>query len=144
MTALSAALALRPTVLRFLEDEYDDTSATVIPYIQSIMSIYKKEKKRNAQGHLTEEKASFLTRLLETTISKMRFSSEEEWGADEDDEDGEDEAVIAFAEMRKVRPVLRRSSTTCCRLSLMICPASSSLSQSEPENALRCSRLDRF
>lgn len=98
-----AALALRPLGLRFLADEYDDTSATVIPFFGSIMGIYKKEKKRTPQNqpHMTEEKTAFLNRLLEVTIGKMRFSSEEEWGADDEDEDGDDEAVTAFAEFRK-------------------------------------------
>jgi exportin-T len=101
--AKSGALALRPLGLRFLADEYDDTSATVIPFFSSIMGIYKKEKKRTPQNqsHMTEEKTAFLNRLLEVTIGKMRFSSEEEWGADDDDEDGDDEEVMAFAEFRK-------------------------------------------
>lgn len=101
--AKTSALALRPLALRFLADEYDDTSATVIPFFSSILGIYKKEKKRTPQNqnHMTQEKTEFLNRLLEVTIGKMRFSSEEEWGADDDDEDGDDEAVTAFAEFRK-------------------------------------------
>lgn len=102
-TAKSAALAQRPLALRFLADEYDDTSSTVITFVQAILNIYKKEKKRDAAGHFTAEKAEFLSSLLSTTIQKMRYSSEEEWGGDDDDEDGEDEEVIAFAEMRRVR-----------------------------------------
>lgn len=67
------------------------------------MAIYKKEKKRAAQTHLTQEKAEFLVKLMETTFSKLRYFSDEEWGGDDDDDDdGEDEVVTAFLDMRKV------------------------------------------
>ena len=108
-TALSSALALRPLILRFLGDDYDDTSATVIPFLQSIMSIYKKDKKRNAQGHLTEDKAQYLRELLLTVFRKMRYSREEEWPGDDDEEDGANEDVEAFIEFRKVRECASQS-----------------------------------
>jgi exportin-T len=95
-------LNLRPLAIRFLEDEYDDTSLTVIPFLQSILGLYKKEKKRAAQAHLTQEKADFLVKLLETTFSKLRYFTDEEWGGDDDDDDGEDEVVTAFLDMRRV------------------------------------------
>lgn len=100
--AKAAALSLRPLAIRFLADEYDDTSLTVITFLQSIMALYKKEKKRAAQTHLTQEKAEFLVKLLETTFAKLRYFSDEEWGGDDDDEDGEDEVVTAFLDLRKV------------------------------------------
>ena len=93
---------LRPLAIRFLGDEYDDTSLTVIPFLQSILGLYKKEKKRAAQAHLTQEKADFLVKLLETTFSKLRYFTDEEWGGDDDDDDGEDEVVTAFLDMRRV------------------------------------------
>lgn len=102
-TALASALTLRPLTLRFLDDEYDDTSATVIPFLQNLFSIYKREKKRNAQGHLTADKAEFLRSVMATVFRKMRYSREEEWGGEDDDEDGEDEDVAAFTEYRRVR-----------------------------------------
>lgn len=100
--AKSAALSLRPLAIRFLGDEYDDTSLTAISFLQSVLVIYKKEKKRAAQTHLTQEKADFLVKLLETTFSKLRYFSDEEWGGDDDDDDGEDEVVTAFLDMRRV------------------------------------------
>lgn len=100
--ALSATLEQRSLALRFLADEYDDTSSTVIPFFSAILVIYKKEKKRAAQTHLTPEKAEFLNKLLEVTIRKMRYSNEEEWGGEDDaSEDGQDEAVVAFLDFRR-------------------------------------------
>lgn len=66
------------------------------------MAIYKKEKKRSIQTHLTQEKAEFLVKLLETTFSKLRYFSDEEWGGEDDDDDGEDEVVTAFIDTRRV------------------------------------------
>lgn len=68
-----------------------------------MLAIYKKEKKRTPQNHLTQEKAEFLVKLLETTFAKLRYFTDEEWGGDEDDEDGDDEVVTAFLDMRRVR-----------------------------------------
>lgn len=108
-------LSLRPLALRFLSDEYDDTALSIIPFLQSLLSLYKKEKKRNASSHLSEEKTSFLCALLQSTIQKMRFSSEEEWGGDSLDNSmnnnnntngiqegsSDDEEFLHFLEVRK-------------------------------------------
>jgi len=112
--ALAGVLSLRPLALRFLSDDYDDTALSIVPFLQSLLTLYKKEKKRNASSHLSDEKTSFLRALLQTTIQKMRFSSEEEWGGDSlesqnhnnntngiQEGSNDDEEFLHFLEVRK-------------------------------------------
>jgi len=97
--ARTLLMALQDLLLSFLSDEYDDTASAVIPLASSIMSLFKKEKKKDGANHLDAAKSTFLNSLLQVVLRKMQYTTEEEWGGGDDDED-EDEAVH-FAEMRK-------------------------------------------
>jgi exportin-T len=98
--AVQTAQTFLPLVLRFLADEYDDTASAVFPYTTSILSLYKKEKKRvmHAPNAFSDEQKKFLSQLLNVVLAKMKYSSESEWSGSDDDEDS-----AAFATMRKVR-----------------------------------------
>jgi exportin-T len=108
--AVQTAQAFLPLVLRFLADEYDDTASAVFPYTQSMLSLYKKEKKRlqHNPNMFSAEQKKFFSELLNVVLAKMKYSSESEWSGSDDDEDS-----AAFATMRKVGvfilPVFRYS-----------------------------------
>lgn len=92
-------MSLQDLLLGFLSDEYDDTASAVIPMAGSVLSLFKKEKKKDNAGHMTEEKTTFLNLLFQVVIRKMQYATEEEWGGGDDDED--EEEAVQFAEMRK-------------------------------------------
>lgn len=94
--ARALLMSLQDLLLAFLSDEYDDTASAVVPMAGSMLSMFKKEKKKDNAGHMTEEKTNFLNMLFQVVIRKMQYATEEEWGGDEDDEE-----AVQFAEMRK-------------------------------------------
>lgn len=102
--------SLLPLLLRFLSDENDAICSTVFPFISSMLSVYKKEKKRalglRAVGAgMTVEKRAFLIQLLQVSLGKMEYSASVEWEMSVEGEEDEDQ--VAFAELRKVRTLTR-------------------------------------
>ncbi|KAG9091743.1 pre-tRNA nuclear export protein [Ceratobasidium sp. UAMH 11750] len=85
---------LLPVMLRFLADDYDDTSSSVFPMLSQIFVVYKRAKKNSPQTHLTPAKRTFLLQTLEILLRKMR------WDPDEDPEDLDDDDRGAFENLR--------------------------------------------
>ncbi|KAF7327748.1 Exportin-T [Mycena kentingensis (nom. inval.)] len=81
-----------PVALRIMADEYDDTSNTVFPMLRAVLLNYKRVKNL---APLDENKRSFLTSLLQVTITKAKWDEE----SDPDDLDEEDSAE--FEAIRK-------------------------------------------
>ncbi|SAM06431.1 hypothetical protein [Absidia glauca] len=86
---------LSPYLLKFLANEYDDTTTAVFPFVSDVLSIYKKQKK--AMQPLTQAQLEILGSLLTVIIGKMKYDEDTDWGTDEDEP--EEEAL--FAELRK-------------------------------------------
>ncbi|CAG8540097.1 13108_t:CDS:10 [Ambispora gerdemannii] len=78
---------LLPFLLKFLGDEYDETSSAVFSFL-------KKQKKKN--GELSNSQREFLASLLNVIVLKMRYDDETDWGGTDDDE-----VEAEFLEMRK-------------------------------------------
>lgn len=83
-----------PVMLRFMSDEYDDTSSTIFPMLSTILSSYKKAKKVSTDP-IDDSKRSFLTSLLRVILEKFKWEED----ADPDDMDEDDKA--AFETLRK-------------------------------------------
>ncbi|GAA5859251.1 hypothetical protein JCM8547_008938 [Rhodosporidiobolus lusitaniae] len=102
--------SLLPLLLRFISDPSDSTSLSTVPFLTTLLSIYKKEKKRAGAGAnmddptMTETKKAFLTELLKASVRKMEYKEEVEWELALEGE--EDEEMLAFAEMRKSMRVI--------------------------------------
>ncbi|KAF8896374.1 armadillo-type protein [Infundibulicybe gibba] len=86
-----------PVMLRFLADEYDDTSSTVFPLLQVILTSYKRSRKMSPDP-IDASKRSFLVSLLQVLLEKMKWDEQ----ADPDDVDEDDNA-----EFDKIRKELR-------------------------------------
>ncbi|CAG8500890.1 6782_t:CDS:10 [Ambispora leptoticha] len=78
---------LLPFLLKFLGDEYDETSSAVFSFL-------KKQKKKN--GELSNSQREFLASLLNVIVMKMRYDDETDWGGAD-----EEEVEAEFLEMRK-------------------------------------------
>ncbi|KAG6820945.1 hypothetical protein H0H93_009181 [Arthromyces matolae] len=85
---------LLPVLLRFLADPYDDTCSTVFPLLQTILTGYKRSKKIST-GPIDESKRSFLARLLQVLLTKMK------WDPDADPTDADEDDNAEFEKMRK-------------------------------------------
>ncbi|CAG8432820.1 11500_t:CDS:10 [Diversispora eburnea] len=79
-------------LLKFLADEYDDTSCAVFSFLSAFLSVLKKQIKQ--VGELSSSQREFLDSLLKVIVIKMKFDDESET-----DDDGEGEAE--FSVMRK-------------------------------------------
>jgi hypothetical protein len=102
---MATATTLFPILLRFLGDSNEETSLSVVPFINHILLSYKKDKKRSAtdpSAALGETSKTFLSELLRVALGKMEYGAEVEWSMDEEGE--EDEEALQFAERRKVGP----------------------------------------
>ncbi|KAG8906804.1 pre-tRNA nuclear export protein [Tulasnella sp. 403] len=91
---------LLPVAIRFLADEYDDTSSTMFTFFHSILSSYKKAKKASPQTHLTEPKRQFLISTLNVIIQKLKWDSDTAEDEEEFEEMDEDDKT-AFEKMRQ-------------------------------------------
>ena len=96
-----------------MADEYDDTSSTVFPLLQSVLASvsrlptrpfissshcnpqYKRLRKVSS-GPLDESKRSFLVSLLRVILEKMK------WEKDDDPDDMDEDDKAAFEDLRKV------------------------------------------
>ncbi|KAJ7066937.1 armadillo-type protein [Mycena amicta] len=80
-----------PVVLRFMADEYDDTSNTVFPMLHAVLLSYKRVKKLSS-ARLDDTKRSFLASLLQVTLTKAKWDEE----GDPDDPDEEDVELLSL------------------------------------------------
>lgn len=96
------ATSLLPLLLHFLADVNDEAASAVFPFTLAILTVYKKEKKRALP--MTPAKRLFLTELLRVSFQRMEYGPDAEWALSAEGE--EDDAELAFAEMRKVRAIL--------------------------------------
>lgn len=100
-SARAAAFEAGALVLRFIGDPVDDISLTVIPPTSSLMTIFKKEKKRERVEHMTPEKQKFLSDLLQTVIQKMQYGPDADWVGAEDDPDIDEDEFKRFDNLRR-------------------------------------------
>ncbi|KAL9537608.1 hypothetical protein MBANPS3_011624 [Mucor bainieri] len=84
-----------PYLLKFLANEYDDTSSGVFPFVNDMLYIYKRQKKQ--MQAFSQGQHEFLASLLNVVIVKLRYDEDTEWSDDQDEP--EEEAL--FFEMRK-------------------------------------------
>ncbi|CAG8484576.1 451_t:CDS:10 [Racocetra fulgida] len=82
-------------LLKFLADEYDDTSCAVFPFVSALQTVLKRQK--NFSGALTGSQREFMDSLLKVVVLKMKYDDETDWGGTED---GAEDAA-EFLEMRK-------------------------------------------
>ncbi|KAJ7593086.1 armadillo-type protein [Mycena floridula] len=85
---------LLPVMLRFMSDEYDDTSSTIFALLQTILSGYKRSRKVSSEP-IDASKRSFLTSLLQVILTKMK------WEEDADPEDQDEDDNADFDKLRK-------------------------------------------
>ena len=104
---------LRPTILRFLADSYDDTTSTIFPLLSSILgtvslcilavlpasesSTQLKKIKRASPQDINDQTHAFLSDTLSALLQKLKWD-EDETDLDELDEDDRG----AFEQLRKV------------------------------------------
>ena len=91
-----------PYIIRFLSDEYDETSSTVIPCLTDLLTLMRKKSKSNS--NFLSENARMLPLILETVIAKIRYDETFEWG---NDDTRTDEAE--FQDLRKRLHVLQQA-----------------------------------
>ncbi|CEP16433.1 hypothetical protein [Parasitella parasitica] len=84
-----------PYLLKFLANEYDDTSSAVFPFVNDMLYIYKRQKK--SMQSFSQGQHQFLASLLNVVVAKLRYDEDTEWSDDQDEP--EEEAL--FFEMRK-------------------------------------------
>ncbi|KAI7907870.1 armadillo-type protein [Cokeromyces recurvatus] len=94
-TAWNMIDQVTPYLLKFLANEYDDTSSAVFPFVNDMLYIFKRQKKQ--MQPFSQGQHEFLGSLLNVVIMKLRYDDETDWNNDEDEP--EDEAL--FFEMRK-------------------------------------------
>ncbi|BFZ56846.1 pre-tRNA nuclear export protein [Savitreella phatthalungensis] len=91
--ATQMLLDLVPNVLRFLSNEYDDTSAAVFPAVNDVILVV---------GQLVNDanaRRSMLSELLQAIILKMKYDESSDWGDEAD--------AVEDAEFREMRARLR-------------------------------------
>ncbi|ORX52334.1 Xpo1-domain-containing protein [Hesseltinella vesiculosa] len=86
---------LSPFLLKFLANEYDDTTTAVFAFVNDLMVIFKKQKK--TMRPFSPSQLELLGSLLGVFIAKMKYDEDTEWGSEEDEPDEE----ALFAELRK-------------------------------------------
>ncbi|KAH9972786.1 ARM repeat-containing protein [Lactifluus volemus] len=83
-----------PVMLRFMEDEYDDTCSTVFPMLQTVLASYKRSRKLSTEP-LDQQKRAFLVSLQAVILKKMK------WEEDADLDDIDEDDRTAFEILRK-------------------------------------------
>ncbi|GAA5820935.1 hypothetical protein JCM10212_000554 [Sporobolomyces blumeae] len=103
--ALSSISPLLPLLILFISDPSRSLSLTLHPFATSLLSLYKKEKRRAGAGQnmpdptMTQEKRGFLEELLKGIVAGMEFGQDFEWELSAEGE--EDEEMLLFEELRK-------------------------------------------
>lgn len=90
--------SLFPNLLRYLSNEYDDTTSALFQYLGSYLLLFKRDSKNTTFPTISQDK---LRALLEVLAIKMKFDIDDDYRSAADA--GEDEAL--FAEMRKTLKV---------------------------------------
>ncbi|SGY86016.1 BQ5605_C009g05795 [Microbotryum silenes-dioicae] len=88
-----------PLLLRLLTDQNDQVAMAIMPFTHTLLSRYKKDKKRSQNVPLDAERSAFLTALLKAAIVKMQYKPDDEWMLSKDGE--EDDEELAFLDLRK-------------------------------------------
>ncbi|KAL0955002.1 hypothetical protein HGRIS_003927 [Hohenbuehelia grisea] len=83
-----------PVMLRFMADDYDDTCSTIFPLLQTVLSIYKRNRKVSTEP-LDESKRAFLASLLQVILQKLKWDEETDMDCPDEDD------VAAFEDLRK-------------------------------------------
>lgn len=91
-----------PWVLRFFSDEYDEVSSTVIPFLNDLLALFRKEMK--SKDSLSSQHQSMLSPILNAIILKMKYDETTSW-ANEDEQTEEAE----FQDLRKRLQVLQQA-----------------------------------
>ena len=91
-----------PYMIRFLSDEYDETSSTVIPCLTDLLTLMRKKVKSNSS--FLSENAVMLPLILDTVVAKIRYDETFEWG---NEDTRTDEAE--FQDLRKRLHVLQQA-----------------------------------
>lgn len=92
--AVQLLQAFTPYLLRFLSDEYDEVSSTVIPALSDQLGLLRRIAK--STGPLKSPYAEMLPPILDALIAKMRFDDTITWG-----EEDEESFEADFQELRK-------------------------------------------
>ncbi|KAK9766337.1 pre-tRNA nuclear export protein [Basidiobolus ranarum] len=85
---------LLPYMLKFLGDEYDETSSAVFPFVSELLLMFKRQKK--ITNGLNSTQRELLASLIQVVVFKMKYDPDTEW----DDEEEDDEEIL-FSELRK-------------------------------------------
>ncbi|WBW71081.1 karyopherin/importin-beta family nuclear import receptor Los1 [Schizosaccharomyces osmophilus] len=84
---------LFPYLIRYLSDDYDETSSAVFPFLSDLLTSLRKE---SSSKPLTDSSKQLLTSLLQALAKKMTYDESQEW-----DDDPESEEEAEFQELRK-------------------------------------------
>ncbi|KAK9475508.1 armadillo-type protein [Dipodascopsis tothii] len=76
-----------PFVLKFLGNEYDDTSVEVFPAVSEYLTFLRREKKKSSE--LSQIRLSILSSLLQTVILKLKYDEQMEWTTNKDDSEND-------------------------------------------------------
>ncbi|KAK7204085.1 Exportin-T [Myxozyma melibiosi] len=76
-----------PFAITFLSNEFDDTSSEVFPTISDLLSLLRKEKKRNHP--LTPNRLAMVTSILKTVIVKLKYDETMDFHNGSDDSENE-------------------------------------------------------
>ncbi|KAI8868138.1 Xpo1-domain-containing protein, partial [Ramicandelaber brevisporus] len=96
---------LVPLLLRFLSDEYEDTSEIMFEFLNDLLSLFKKMKKLllSSQGSsnllLPNSIRQILLSLMDVILQKMKY--EDDYSYENENENENEDHVIVFAELRK-------------------------------------------
>ncbi|QSL64544.1 hypothetical protein MERGE_001845 [Pneumocystis wakefieldiae] len=82
-----------PFLLRFLSDEYDETSSAVFPALTELLTLFRKQKKI---GQIESSRKDLLESILNTLIMKTKYDESLDWLNDRKTDE-----YIEFLEMRK-------------------------------------------
>ncbi|KAI9788316.1 MAG: pre-tRNA nuclear export protein [Peltula sp. TS41687] len=91
-----------PWVLRFFSDEYDEVSSAVIPSLNDLVAMFRRDLK--TKGSLDAQHQSMLSPILNAVILKMKYDETTSW-ANEDEQSDEAE----FQDLRKRLQVLQQA-----------------------------------
>ncbi|KAG0141009.1 hypothetical protein CROQUDRAFT_52387 [Cronartium quercuum f. sp. fusiforme G11] len=107
-SALQMTTQLLPLLLTCFEDEVYATCAVVLQFASALLSRYKKDKKLAPDSHMSTEKRTFLSQLLQLVIIKLRYPPDDvlEWEAPIPIGGTEDEDTAAFLDRRKQLKIL--------------------------------------
>lgn len=81
-------------MLRFLADDYDDTSSAVFPFATEYIALLKKARGQRNENPLLDSQVEFLSSFIRVVTRKMQYDAE--WSDEPDPED-----VAMFAELRQ-------------------------------------------